>query len=58
MLVGFAVASPFGGQPWTVSLAAAVVLVAWAWPRGLVGPRALLDAAHPGFAVWVLGLGE
>ena len=57
MLVGFAVVSPFGGQPWWVSLAAAVVLAGWAVRRKLARPIHLVHAAHPGFAVWVLALG-
>jgi arsenical pump membrane protein len=57
MLVGFAAISPFGGQPWWVSLAAAVVLAVWAQRRGLARPAHLVHAMHPGFAVWVLGLG-
>ncbi|HEX4686045.1 MAG TPA: SLC13 family permease [Nocardioides sp.] len=57
MLAGFAVVSPFGGQPWWVSLAAAVVLAGWAVRRRLARPIHLVHAAHPGFAVWVLALG-
>ncbi len=57
MLVGFAAISPFGGQPWWVSLVAAVVLAAYAVRRGLARPIHLVHAAHPGFAVWVLALG-
>ena len=57
MLVGFAAISPFGGEPWWVSLAAAVVLAGWAVRRGLARPVHLVHAAHPGFAVWVLALG-
>jgi len=57
MLVGFAVISPFGGQPWWVSSVAAVVLVLWARHRRLVVAREVVVAAHPGFAVWVLALG-
>jgi arsenical pump membrane protein len=57
MLVGFAVVSPFGGQPWWVSLVAAAALAAWSVRRGLARPAHLVDAAHPGFAIWVLGLG-
>jgi arsenical pump membrane protein len=57
MLVGFAVVSPFGGEPWWVSLAAAAVLAAYAVRRGLARPVHLVHAAHPGFAIWVLALG-
>jgi arsenical pump membrane protein len=57
MLVGFAVVSPFGGEPWWASLAAAIVLSAWAVRRGLARPVHLVHAAHPGFGVWVLALG-
>jgi arsenical pump membrane protein len=57
MLVGFAVVSPFGGQPWWASLAAAVALAVWAVRRGLARPIHLVHAAHPGFAIWVLALG-
>jgi arsenical pump membrane protein len=57
MLAGFAVVSPFGGQPWWVSLVAALVLVAWASHRGLTRPTDVVRAAHPGFALWVLALG-
>jgi arsenical pump membrane protein len=57
MLVGFAAISPFGGQPWWVSLAAAVVLGVWGFREGLVGLRDLVHAANPGFALWVLALG-
>jgi arsenical pump membrane protein len=57
MLVGFAAVSPFGGQPWWVSTVAAAVLAVWAVRRGLARPIHLVHAAHPGFAIWVLGLG-
>ena len=57
MLAGFAVASPFGGEPWWSSLTAAAVLTLWALRRGLARPIHLVHAAHPGFAVWVLALG-
>jgi arsenical pump membrane protein len=57
MLAGFAVVSPFGGEPWWVSLAAAVVLGGWAVRRGLARPIHLVHATHPGFAIWVLALG-
>jgi arsenical pump membrane protein len=57
MLAGFAVVSPFGGEPWWVSLVAAVVLAVWAVRRDLARPIHLVHAAHPGFAIWVLALG-
>lgn len=57
MLVGFAVLSPFGGEPWWASLAAAVVLGVWAVRRDLARPIHLVHAAHPGFAIWVVALG-
>jgi arsenical pump membrane protein len=57
MLVGFAVVSPFGGQPWWMSAAAAAVLAFWAVRRGLARPIHVVHAAHPGFAIWVLTLG-
>ena len=57
MLVGFAALSPFGGEPWWASLAAAVMLGLWAIKRGLARPIHLVHAAHPGFAIWVVALG-
>ena len=57
MLVGFAVLSPLGGEPWWASATAAAVLSIWATRRGLARPIHLVHAAHPGFAIWVLGLG-
>ncbi|MBZ5741322.1 SLC13 family permease [Nocardioides mangrovi] len=57
MLAGFALVSPFGIEPWVVSLAAAVVLVAWGRSRGLVGVGEAVHAAHPAFALFVLCLG-
>ncbi len=57
MLAGFAVVSPFGGEPWWVSLGAAVVLAVWAVRRGLARPIHVVHATHPGFAIWVLTLG-
>jgi arsenical pump membrane protein len=57
MLAGFAVVSPFGCQPWWVSLVAAVVLAVWAVRRRLARPIHVVHAAHPGFAIWVLALG-
>ncbi len=57
MLVGFAVLSRWEVAPAWVSSAAAVVLVAWAGGRRLVGPRDVARAAHPSFALLVLALG-
>jgi arsenical pump membrane protein len=57
MLVGFAVVSPLGGQPWWSSLVAAVVLSVWAHRRRLVTAYDVVGAANLGFAVWVLSLG-
>jgi arsenical pump membrane protein len=57
MLAGFGLLSPLGVEPGWVSTAAAAMLVAWAGRRGLLGPRAAVRAAHPSFAVFVLGLG-
>ena len=57
MLVGFAVLSPWGGEPWWASLAAAIVLGVWAIRRDLARPIHLVHASHPGFAIWVLALG-
>ena len=57
MLVGFAVSSPLGVEPFWASGAAALVLVAWAARRGLVTTRQAAHAAHPAFAVFVLCLG-
>ena len=57
MLVGFAVLSPFGVEPFWVSAAAALVLVAWARSRRLLTGREAAHAAHPSFAVFVLALG-
>jgi arsenical pump membrane protein len=57
MLLGFALVSPFGGDPWWVSLVAAAALAAYAVRRGLARPIHLVHAAHPGFAFWVLALG-
>lgn len=57
MLAAFGLLSPLGVDPGWVSLAAAVVLVAWAaWARLLDVP-ATVAAAHPSFAVFVLALG-
>jgi arsenical pump membrane protein len=57
MLVGFGVGSPFGVEPFWVSTAAAVVLVAWGRRGGLLGVREAVHAGHPSFAVFVLCLG-
>lgn len=57
MLVGFAVASPLGVEPFWVSAAAAAVLVGWAARRRLLTVREAGHAAHPAFAVFVLCLG-
>ena len=57
MLVGFAAVSPFGGQPWWVSAAAAVVLAPGATATACSGCATSVRAAHPGFAIWVLSLG-
>jgi arsenical pump membrane protein len=57
MLAGFAAVSPFGGEPWWVSLVAALVLAVWGHRRGLARPIHLVHAMHPGFAIWVLALG-
>ena len=57
MLAGFAVVSPFGVEPCWVSAAAAVVLVGWGRRRGLLGYAEAVHAAHPAFALFVLGLG-
>lgn len=55
MLVGFAVTSPFGVDPWWVSAAAALVLLAWG--RRLVSPRQAVRAASLPFTLFVLALG-
>ena len=57
MLVGFAVGSPFGIDPFWVSGVAAVVLVVWARRRRLLATSDAVHAAHPAFAVFVLSLG-
>ena len=57
MLVGFAVLSPFGVEPFWVSTAAALVLVVWAHGRRLITAGEAVHAAHPSFAVFVLALG-
>jgi arsenical pump membrane protein len=57
MLVGFAVLSHWDVAPAWVSSGAALVLVVWASGRRLMGPRDVVRAAHPSFAVLVLALG-
>ncbi|GAA2142276.1 ArsB/NhaD family transporter [Nocardioides koreensis] len=57
MLAGFAALSPLGVEPFWVSGAVAVVLVAWARRRRFVTVREAVHAAHPSFAVFVLCLG-
>lgn len=57
MLVGFAVGSPLGVEPFWVSAVAAIVLVAWGRRRGLVDLGGAAHAAHPAFALFVLCLG-
>jgi arsenical pump membrane protein len=57
MLLGFALVSPFGGDPWWASLVAAAALAAYAVRRGLARPIHLVHAAHPGFAFRVLAHG-
>ncbi|WP_221633930.1 SLC13 family permease [Nocardioides luti] len=57
MLVGFAALSPLGVEPFWVSTAAALVLVAWARRRDLLTLGDAVRAAHPSFAVFVLALG-
>ena len=57
MLVGFVVTSPFGIDPAWVAVVAAVVLAVWGLTTGVSGPRDIVAAAHPGFAIFVLGLG-
>ena len=57
MLTGFAVLSPFGVEPFWVSGAVALGLVAWARHRRFLTVREAVHAAHPSFAVFVLCLG-
>ncbi len=57
MLVGFAVASPLGIEPFWVSGAAAAVLLAWGARGRRVSVRDAVAAAHPAFALFVLCLG-
>lgn len=57
MLVGFVVTSPLGLDPAWVAVAAAAVLAIWGLTTGVTSPRDVLAATHPGFAIFVLGLG-
>jgi arsenical pump membrane protein len=57
MLVGFAVLSPFGVDPFWVSGTTAVVLVVWGVRTRVLTVGNAVRAAHPGFAVFVLCLG-
>ena len=57
MLVGFVVTSPLGIDPAWVAVVAAVVLALWGLTTGVTRPVDVVAAAHPGFAIFVLGLG-
>ena len=57
MLVGFVATSPFGVDPAWVAVAAAITLAMWGLGTGVTRPRDVVAAAHPGFAIFVLGLG-
>lgn len=57
MLVGFAVASPYGVQPVWVCLVAAVVLAVWAVATRTATAPDVARATHLGFAIWVLAVG-
>jgi arsenical pump membrane protein len=57
MLVGFAVGSPFGVEPFWFSGAAAAALALWGRRRGLLTTPDAVAAAHPAFALFVLCLG-
>ena len=57
MLVGFAIASPFGVEPVWVALVAALVLAGRGLVRGHTTVARVLDSAHLPFAVFVLCLG-
>ncbi|HEY0949429.1 SLC13 family permease [Nocardioides sp.] len=57
MLVGFGAGSPLGVEPFWVSTAATLVLLAWAGRRRLLTAPEAVHAAHPAFAVFVLCLG-
>ena len=57
MLVGFVVTSPLGIDPAWVAVVAAAVLALWGLNTGVTRPVDVVAAAHPGFAVFVIGLG-
>jgi arsenical pump membrane protein len=57
MLVGFVATSPFGIDPAWVAVVAAVVLASWGLAAGVTSTRDVVAAAHPGFAIFVMGLG-
>lgn len=57
MLVGFAVASPLGVEPYWIATATALVMTVDALHSRTVGVREVLRATHATFAVFVLGLG-
>jgi arsenical pump membrane protein len=57
MLVGFAVASPYGVEPVWVCLVAALVLAGWAVATRTASARDMARATHLGFAIWVLAVG-
>ncbi|NUR06362.1 MAG: arsenic transporter [Nocardioidaceae bacterium] len=57
MLVGFAVLSPLGVAPAWVAAAAAVALATYSLSRRRVRVAAVVHAAHPSFAAFVLCLG-
>jgi arsenical pump membrane protein len=57
MLLGFAIASPLGVEPFWVSGAAAAVLAVWALRHRALTVAQAVHAGHPAFAVFVLCLG-
>lgn len=57
MLAGFAIGSTLGVEPGWIAAVAAVVLLAWALPQGLLSAPEAARAAAPSFALYVLGLG-
>jgi arsenical pump membrane protein len=57
MLMGFAVVSPLGVEPFWVSGAAAAVLAVWALRRREMTAMQAVHAGHPAFALFVLCLG-